>query len=85
MVPFNPPTKHNYDPSSFFEITVEFSAKVTSGWPTIHRSNVSKINDEWWFVRNSNDASGYVAYYKCDTMEGVFELFDSFKLGTHKQ
>lgn len=71
ILPFNPPTKHNNDPSSFFQITVKFNAFV--------KAEISKMDDDWWFVRNANDLTGYVAYYKCDTIQGVFDLFEAFK------
>lgn len=71
ILPYYPPTKHNYDPSSFVSMTAKFNAFV--------KAEISKMDDDWWFVRNANDLNGYVAYYKCDTLQGVFDLFDSFK------
>ena len=71
ILPSNPPTKHNNDPSSFFQITAKFNAFV--------KVEISKMDDDWWFVRNANDLNGYVAYYKCDTLQGVFDLFEAFK------
>ena len=70
FLPINPPTKHNNDPSSFFQVTAKFSSFV--------KAEVMKMEDDWWFVRNSNDLCGYVAYFKCDTIQGVFDLFNSF-------
>lgn len=75
FLPINPPTKHNNDPSSFFQITAKFSSFV--------KAEVMKMEDDWWFVRNSNDLSGYVAYFKCDTLQGVFDLFNSFNSINH--
>lgn len=80
ILPINPPayyqnifnagsSKHSYDPSNFCEIHVE----VTN---FIHLY-ISKIDDDWWFVRTTNDINGLSDHYKCDGISGLFDFIKS--------
>jgi hypothetical protein len=72
FLPYYSPTKHNYDASSFFSITAKFTSFV--------KAEVMKMEDDWWFIRYSNDLNGNVKCYKCDTIQGVFDLFNKQKV-----
>lgn len=42
--------------------------------------HISKKVDEWWYVSISWDLSGRKRCFKCDTLQGIFNLFDSNEL-----